>query len=79
MRWAEPEGCVRIFVDEGVPMEVLLYQLRRRDGKHGPTPYLDRLLDAFQQESKAHVLAGEHTKAQRLPVGLSELNGRYCN
>ena len=72
IRLAEPEGYIRSFVDEGVPMEVLLYQLRRRDGKHGPTPYLDRLLDAFQQESKAHVLAGEHTKAQRLPEPLSE-------
>jgi LuxR family maltose regulon positive regulatory protein len=72
IRLAEPEGYIRSFVDEGVPMEALLYQLRKRDGKHGPTPYLDTLLTAFQQESKAHVQMEELTKAQALPEQLSE-------
>ena len=45
-------------------MEALLYHLRRRDLKSGPTPYLDTLLAAFQQESKAHAQAEAHPKAQ---------------
>ena len=53
VRLAEPEGYIRSFVDEGTPMEALLYQLRKRQRKHGPTPYLDTLLAAFQQESRA--------------------------
>jgi LuxR family maltose regulon positive regulatory protein len=72
IRLAEPEGYIRCFVDEGTPMEALLYQLHKRDRKSGLTPYLDTLLAAFQQESKAHRQAGEHTKAQPLPEPLSE-------
>jgi len=72
VRLAEPEGFIRSFVDEGTPMEALLYQLRKRERKNGHTPYLDTLLVAFQQESKAHVSAGEGTKAQPLPEPLSE-------
>lgn len=37
VRLAEPEGYIRSFVDEGAPMETLLYQLRKRDRKSGPT------------------------------------------
>jgi hypothetical protein len=36
-------------------MEALLYQLRKRNRKSGPTPYLDMLLAAFQQENKARI------------------------
>jgi len=72
VRLAEPEGYIRSFVDEGTPMEALLYRLRKRTRKQGPTPYLDTLLGAFQQESKTYVPAGEPTKAQPLPEPLSE-------
>ncbi|HWS82733.1 MAG TPA: LuxR C-terminal-related transcriptional regulator, partial [Ktedonobacteraceae bacterium] len=72
VRLAEPEGYIRSFVEEGAPMESLLYPLRKRNRKQGPTPYLDTLLAAFQQESKTHVPVGEHTKAQPLPEPLSE-------
>src|SRR2546430_1254076 len=72
VRLAEPEGYIRSFVDEGAPMEALLYQLRKRERKNGPTPYLDTLLTAFQQESMAHAQAGEPTKMQLLPEPLSE-------
>jgi len=72
VRLAEPEGYIRSFVDEGTPMEALFYQLRKRDGKQRPTPYLDTLLSAFQQESMARAQAGEPTKAQPLPEPLSE-------
>jgi len=72
VRLAEPEGYIRSFVDEGAPMEALLYRLRKRDRKHGPTPYLDTLLATFQQESMVHVQAAERTKAQSLSDPLSE-------
>jgi LuxR family maltose regulon positive regulatory protein len=72
IRLAEPEGYIRSFVDEGVPMATLLYRLRKRDREHGPTPYLDTLLAAFQQESMVHAQAEESTKAQPLPEPLSE-------
>jgi LuxR family maltose regulon positive regulatory protein len=49
---AEPEGYIRSIVDEGTCMEILLSQLRERNGKHGPTPYLDTLLAIFQEQSK---------------------------
>jgi LuxR family maltose regulon positive regulatory protein len=73
-RLSEPEGYIHSFVDEGAPMEALLYQLRRRTGKHGPTPYLDRLLAAFQQKSMAQMQTAEpaKAKAQPLPEPLSE-------
>jgi LuxR family maltose regulon positive regulatory protein len=72
VRLAEPEGYIRSFVDEGAPIESLLYRLRRRYRKHGPTPYLDTLLAAFQQESRTHAQAEERTQAQVLPEPLSE-------
>ena len=54
VRLAEPEGYIRSFVDEGPPMEILLYGLRKRERKRGPTPYLDILIAAFQQEWHRH-------------------------
>ena len=76
VRLAEPEGYIRSFVDERTPMEDLLYRLRRRDGKHGPTPYLDTLLTTFSQQSKPQERqlkrTGEHTKTQPLLDPLSE-------
>jgi hypothetical protein len=48
---AEPEGYIRSFVDAGAQIEALLYQMRKRDRRNGPTPYLDALLTTFQQES----------------------------
>ncbi len=41
---AEPEGYVRVFVDEGPPMATLLRAVAR---KRGPGRYLRRLVDAF--------------------------------
>ncbi len=50
---AESEGYIRSFVNEGAPMAALLATLRERERKHGPTPYLDRVLAAFAQEDRA--------------------------
>ncbi len=72
VRLGEPEGYLRSFVDEGTPMEALLYRLRKHLAKQGPTPYLDTLLTAFQQESKAHMPAEKSTKSQLLSEPLSE-------
>ena len=53
---AEPEGYIRIFVDEGGPMRSLLEDLRlnmerRSQQDHHLLPYLDRLLGAFAHAS----------------------------
>ena len=72
MRLGEPEGYLRSFVEEGASMEALLYRLRKRCAKQGPTPYLDTLLTAFQQESKARLPAETSTESQLLPEPLSE-------
>jgi LuxR family maltose regulon positive regulatory protein len=49
LRLAEPEGYIRSFVDEGVPMELLLSHLREqeRKRKQESTPFLDTVLAAF--------------------------------
>ena len=47
---AEPEGYMRSFLDEGVPMAALLSKLRDRQRKQGPTPYLDKVLTAFSPQ-----------------------------
>jgi len=69
---AEPEGYIRSFVDEGALMEALLYRLRKRNRKDGPTSYLDTLLAAFQQESMTRVSVEEAAKEHLLPEPLSE-------
>jgi LuxR family maltose regulon positive regulatory protein len=72
VRLAELEGYIRSFLDEGAPIEALLYQLRKQNRRSGPTPYLDTLLTAFQQESKTHLSAGKSIEAYQLPESLSE-------
>jgi LuxR family maltose regulon positive regulatory protein len=72
VRLGEPEGYIRSFVEEGAAMEALLSRLRKRNVKQGPTPYLDSLLAAFQQEKKAHQPAEASSQSQLLPEPLSE-------
>jgi LuxR family maltose regulon positive regulatory protein len=76
VRLTEPEGYIRSFVDEGTPMEALLSRLHDKQRKDGPTPYLDTILAAFQQESKRQEPSpkqvAEHTTVQLLPEPLSE-------
>jgi len=43
----EGEGYIRVFVDEGPPIEALLQSLQR---ERGPSPYAVRLLAAFRAE-----------------------------
>ena len=72
VRLAEPEGYIRSFVDEGPPMAALLGKLREQQCQAGLTPYLDRVLAAFPQQSQTHECQPkqqkEHTKAQPLLV-----------
>jgi LuxR family maltose regulon positive regulatory protein len=72
VRLAEPEGYIRSFVEEGAPMETLLYRLRKRDHNNGPTPYLDTLIAAFQQERIVRVQSEERAQVQALPEPLSK-------
>jgi LuxR family maltose regulon positive regulatory protein len=50
---AEPEGYVRVFVDEGLPIARLLYRALARDMVRGPTlGYARRLLAAFKDTTQ---------------------------
>ncbi len=51
---AEPEGYIRMFVDEGIAMATLLSRLRDQERKQGPRSYLDTLLAAFSHQSMTH-------------------------
>ena len=51
---AEPEGYIRIFVDEGTAMATLLSRLCSQERRKGPTPYLDTLLAAFSSARMTH-------------------------
>jgi LuxR family maltose regulon positive regulatory protein len=45
---AKPEGFVRLFVDEGEPLRLLLGELRSMVADLGVANYLDKLLAAFE-------------------------------
>ena len=60
VRLAEPEGYIRSFVDEGVPMAVLLSRLRDQQRKQGSTLYLDSVLAAFAPQTGADQSAAQH-------------------
>jgi len=62
---AEPEGYIRSFVDEGVPMATLLSQLREQQCKAGPIPYLDTLIAAFPKHSKPHKRPPKRSRQER--------------
>ncbi|HEY5270599.1 MAG TPA: LuxR C-terminal-related transcriptional regulator [Anaerolineales bacterium] len=54
LRRAEPEGLIRLFVDEGEPMRLLILDFRLRIEKQAPEghktiEYVDKLLAAFAQ------------------------------
>ena len=52
VRLGEPEGYLRSFVEEGEAMAELLCKLREKQGKLGPTAYLDQVLAAFPKVSQ---------------------------
>jgi LuxR family maltose regulon positive regulatory protein len=73
----EPEGYIRSFVEEGLPMAELLSKLREKQRQLGPTPYLDRVLAAFPRQDRTLASqskrAAGHTLVQPL---LEPLSGR---
>jgi LuxR family transcriptional regulator, maltose regulon positive regulatory protein len=54
---AEPEGFVRIFVDEGKPMAELLAKIEAKEGTPRVKAYILKLLSAFERhiEPAAHI------------------------
>ena len=51
---AEPEGYVRIFVDEGKPMAELLTRIEAKDGTLRVRKYILKLLSAFDGHKEIH-------------------------
>jgi LuxR family maltose regulon positive regulatory protein len=49
---AEPEGYIRLFVDEGRPMEELLERLKDKGGRM--KGYVSQLLTVFKEAKKIH-------------------------
>jgi LuxR family maltose regulon positive regulatory protein len=76
VRLGEPEGYIRSFVEEGLPMAELLSKLREKQRQLGPTPYLDRVLAAFPRQDRTLASqskrAAGHTLVQPLLEPLSE-------
>lgn len=66
---AEPEGFVRVFVDEGPPMAHLLYAALAAG--HSPS-YVQRLLEAFPEMKRRPVNVAAETR----PEGLEPLSDR---
>jgi LuxR family transcriptional regulator, maltose regulon positive regulatory protein len=77
---AEPEGYIRIFVDEGVPMASLLSRLREQENKQVPSAYLDTVLAVFPQNSRTHEdpdeRVGQHTTVRPLRACQCETDGK---
>jgi LuxR family maltose regulon positive regulatory protein len=74
---AEPESFVRLFVDEGPPMAVLLSKVLRKrrdsDPRDGASEYAGELLKHFATEAAPS--NGERTRGVAVP-GLEPLSGR---
>jgi LuxR family maltose regulon positive regulatory protein len=74
---AEPEGYVRIFLDEGQPMRALLAEYSAQMTERSPAntnllAYAQRLLAAFAEEAAAPGLAQATAPAQPLSEPLSD-------
>ena len=54
MQLAEPEGYVRIFVDEGAPMASMLSRLRDQEDRQVPRAYVDIVLAAFPENYRTY-------------------------
>ena len=54
MQLAEPEGYIRIFVDEGAPIANMLSRLKEQEDRQVPSAYLDTVLAVFPQNYRTH-------------------------
>jgi LuxR family maltose regulon positive regulatory protein len=71
---AEPEGYVRIFLDEGEPMRSLIEDLRSHRSAEHLVAYVNRLLDAFADTSAlppSSMPPIENQKSETLAPGAS--------
>jgi LuxR family maltose regulon positive regulatory protein len=81
LKLAEPEGYVRIFLDEGEPMRLLIEDLRlrieRQSRDHHLLSYADHLLDAFTPASAApHVAISQIENQEHLHLAHTAPVGR---
>jgi len=75
IRYAEPEGYIRIFTDSGPATMELLRQLQLEEQQQGPTAYLDQLLAAFPASVQTCSSAkGKDTDALALPTHASAIH-----
>ena len=65
---AEPEGYVRIFVDEGKPMAELLTRIEAKDGTLRVKEYIPKLLSAFDVHKEFHPFGSTPAKKNRSSV-----------
>src|SRR5262249_42653387 len=73
---AEPEGYMRLFVDEGPPMAVLLHMLlARRPAKSG-TDYLCKLLAVLETAHPQQMPSAPSSQTAPAPVLLDPLSQR---
>ena len=65
---AQPQGSIRLFVDEGTPIQTLLSQLQHETGM---TSYVSRLLNAFggQPAQNSLVSTPKVVSSSHLPLG----------
>ncbi|NNJ12779.1 LuxR family transcriptional regulator [Chloroflexales bacterium ZM16-3] len=70
---AEPDGCVRLFVDEGPPMTLLLRRLKDGGGMMGE--HLHRLLRAFGAQHDAPASPAAHPLIEPLSEREREILG----
>jgi LuxR family maltose regulon positive regulatory protein len=72
LEWAEPEGHIRIFVDEGEPMRLLLQRMKDEGGTLRVKEYLGRLLTAFGEQPASADFHPSFPTPQPLVEPLSE-------
>jgi len=67
VRKAQSQGSIRLFVDEGAPMQTMLRQL---SNEKGIAPYVAQLLDAFgtQATQEERVAVPAAAKSSHLPL-----------
>jgi LuxR family maltose regulon positive regulatory protein len=66
---AEPEGYLRLFLDEGEPMAGLLYKAMQAEIT---PPYTAHILAAFESQVRAEAIASEATGGEALVESLSD-------
>ncbi len=69
---AQPEGYMRIFLDEGITLAALLRTTRTRLNEPVLTTYVDTLLAAFEKERSTPAPLAHATAAAPLPEPLSQ-------